>query len=90
MQEPGTAAAPRIASLGHVGIFVEDIDRSIAFYRDLLGLTVTDYDEKAGMCFLSSRPREEHHEFLRAGGGRSRAADGFCSRSAFVVRRSPM
>lgn len=29
---------PRIASLGHVGIFVEDVERSLAFYRDLLGL----------------------------------------------------
>jgi catechol 2,3-dioxygenase-like lactoylglutathione lyase family enzyme len=63
MQESGKNA-PRIERLGHVGIFVEDIDRSIAFYRDVLGLTVTDYDEKAGMCFLSSRPDEEHHEFL--------------------------
>jgi catechol 2,3-dioxygenase-like lactoylglutathione lyase family enzyme len=63
MQESGRTA-PRIERLGHVGIFVEDIDRSIAFYRDVLGLTVTDYDEKAGMCFLSSRPAEEHHEFL--------------------------
>ena len=30
---------PRIASLGHVGIFVDDVDRSLRFYRDLLGLT---------------------------------------------------
>jgi catechol 2,3-dioxygenase-like lactoylglutathione lyase family enzyme len=55
---------PRIASLGHVGIFVEDVQRSLAFYRDLLGLTVTDGDEKNGMYFLSSRPDVEHHEFL--------------------------
>ncbi len=55
---------PRIASLGHVGIFVEDVARSLAFYRDLLGLTLTDADEANGMYFLSSRPDEEHHEFL--------------------------
>jgi catechol 2,3-dioxygenase-like lactoylglutathione lyase family enzyme len=55
---------PRIASLGHVGIFVDDVDRSLRFYRDLLGLTVTDADEHNGMYFLSSRPDEEHHEFL--------------------------
>lgn len=73
MQESQTA--PRIASLGHVGIFVENIDRSIAFYRDLLGLTVTDYDEKAGMCFLSSRPDVEHHEFLLCR-GRTAPRDG--------------
>lgn len=55
---------PRIASLGHVGIYVEDVERSLAFYRDLLGLFVTDADEPNGMYFLSSRPDEEHHEFL--------------------------
>jgi catechol 2,3-dioxygenase-like lactoylglutathione lyase family enzyme len=55
---------PRIASLGHVGIYVEDVDRSLAFYRDLLGLFVTDADERNGMYFLSARPDEEHHEFL--------------------------
>jgi catechol 2,3-dioxygenase-like lactoylglutathione lyase family enzyme len=55
---------PRITSLGHVGIFVEDVDRSLSFYRDLLGLTLTDADERNGMYFFSSRPEREHHEFL--------------------------
>ncbi len=55
---------PRITSLGHVGIFVEDVDRSLSFYRDLLGLTLTDADERNGMYFFSSRPDREHHEFL--------------------------
>ena len=55
---------PRIAGLGHVGIFVDDTERSLAFYRDLLGLTLTDADEENGMYFLSARPDEEHHEFL--------------------------
>jgi catechol 2,3-dioxygenase-like lactoylglutathione lyase family enzyme len=57
-------SSPRIAGLGHVGIFVNDLDRSRAFDRDVLGLTVTDNDEANGMIFLSSRPDEEHHEFL--------------------------
>jgi catechol 2,3-dioxygenase-like lactoylglutathione lyase family enzyme len=55
---------PRIASMGHVGIFVDDVDRSLKFYQELLGLTLTDADEENGMYFLSSRPDEEHHEFL--------------------------
>jgi catechol 2,3-dioxygenase-like lactoylglutathione lyase family enzyme len=58
------STTPRIASLGHVGIFVEDVERSLVFYRDLLGLYVTDADVANGMYFLSSRPDEEHHEFL--------------------------
>jgi catechol 2,3-dioxygenase-like lactoylglutathione lyase family enzyme len=61
---PFMSTPPRIASLGHVGIFVEDVERSLAFYRDLLGLTVTDADVENGLYFLSARPDEEHHEFL--------------------------
>ena len=64
MVSGNVVTSPRIARLGHVGIFVEDVARSLAFYRDLLGLTVTDADETNGMYFLSARPDEEHHEFL--------------------------
>jgi len=60
----GDTAHPAIARLGHVGIFVQDVDRSLRFYRDLLGLTVTDADEQTGMYFFSARPESEHHEFL--------------------------
>jgi catechol 2,3-dioxygenase-like lactoylglutathione lyase family enzyme len=60
--------APKIAKLGHVGIHVTDIDRSRAFYRDVLGLTITDQDMKSGATFFSSRPEEEHHELLIAPG----------------------
>jgi catechol-2,3-dioxygenase len=55
---------PSIARLGHVGLHVTDLPRSVAFYRDILGLTVTDEDAGAGMVFLSARPAEEHHELL--------------------------
>ena len=53
-----------IAKLGHVGIHVRDLDRQKAFYRDVLGLQVTDEDPKLGMVFMSSCPEEEHHELL--------------------------
>jgi glyoxylase I family protein len=36
------------ARFHHVGLQVEDIDRSLAFYRDLLGLRVTDEGEGGG------------------------------------------
>jgi catechol 2,3-dioxygenase-like lactoylglutathione lyase family enzyme len=45
-------------------LHVRDLERSIAFYRDTLGLIVTDHDTKAGLVFLSSRPEDEHHEVL--------------------------
>ena len=55
---------PAIARLGHVGLHVTDLDRAVTFYRDILGLTVTDEDPAAGMVFMSARPAEEHHELL--------------------------
>ena len=53
---------PAIAELGHVGIFVNDLDVSRRFYTEMLGLTVTDEDDRIGVVFLSSRPDFEHHE----------------------------
>ncbi|MER5495184.1 VOC family protein [Streptomyces sp. NPDC002454] len=58
----------KIERLAHVGIHVRDMDRSLAFYRDVLGLSVTDDDSANGMVFLSSRPEVEHHEVLLCGG----------------------
>jgi catechol 2,3-dioxygenase-like lactoylglutathione lyase family enzyme len=57
-----------IAGLGHVGLYVEDLDASVAFYRDVLGLVVTDSDLERGLLFLSSQPEREHHELLLAQG----------------------
>ena len=57
-----------IANLGHVGIHVRDVERAKAFYRDMLGLTVTDEDPERGMVFMSSCPEQEHHELLLLGG----------------------
>jgi len=54
--------------LAHVGIHVEDLDRAVAFYRDILGLQVTDTQPDMGIAFLSSRPDIEHHELFIATG----------------------
>lgn len=58
----------KIARLGHVGIHVDDLERAQRFYRDVLGLTVTDEDPAVGMVFLSARPEEEHHELVLCAG----------------------
>ena len=52
-----------IAELGHFGVFCHDIELCTRFYRDVLGLTVTDEDARLGMRFFSARPQFEHHEF---------------------------
>lgn len=57
-----------ISGLGHVGLYCTDLDRQVAFYRDVLGLTVTDEDRERGIAFLSARPDDEHHELLLLAG----------------------
>lgn len=59
---------PRIDRLGHVGLFVHDIDRSVKFYHELLGLYMTDHDVDHGLYFFSARPDDEHHELLLLAG----------------------
>lgn len=59
---------PTIARLGHVGLHVADLEHSKRFYRDILGLQVTDEEPALGMVFMSARPEVEHHELLLVGG----------------------
>jgi catechol-2,3-dioxygenase len=66
---------PKIERLGHVGIYVRDVNVMLRFYSEVLGLQITDIDEKAGLYFLSSRPDEEHHELLLCA-GRKASEDG--------------
>jgi catechol-2,3-dioxygenase len=68
MHEENAMPAPSIARLGHVGIHAHDIEAEVAFYRDVLGLQVTDEEPAMGMVFLSARPDDEHHELLICGG----------------------
>lgn len=53
-----------IVELGHTGLWVDDLAVMEDFYTRVLGLTVTDRDDDLGIVFLSSRPTEEHHEFV--------------------------
>jgi catechol 2,3-dioxygenase-like lactoylglutathione lyase family enzyme len=55
----------KVTSLGHVGLYVRDIERSKAFYRDVLGLTVSDVNATTGSTFMTAQERsKEHHELL--------------------------
>ena len=55
---------PKVTRLGHTGVYVHDLEKMRAFYTRVLGLTVTDEDLDRGLVFMSSRPDEEHHEFV--------------------------
>ena len=62
---------PRVSSLGHIGLFVNDMAAMRDFYTGTLGMTVTDESgesEDRQMVFLSARPQEEHHEILLLNG----------------------
>ena len=52
---------PKVTGLGHVGLYVKDMDKMADFYKDFLGLTLTD---RAGdrIVFFSANPEAEHHE----------------------------
>ena len=59
---------PKVTSLGHLGFYVKDVERSVAFYRDILGLQVSDRSPR-GSVFMTAQDRlAEHHELLIAPG----------------------
>jgi catechol-2,3-dioxygenase len=58
----------KVSSLGHIGFYVRDIESSVAFYRNVLGLTVSDRSPR-GAVFMTSQDRSvEHHELYLAPG----------------------
>ena len=62
--------------LGHLGVYVLDVDRMVDFYSNVVGLLVTDRGrvgpDKMELVFMSADPTE-HHQFALMEG---RADDG--------------
>jgi catechol 2,3-dioxygenase len=59
----GQAAGPsrlRVRELGHVSLFVRDLEASRRFYRDLLGLTETGTGKGGRIAFFSAGVH--HHD----------------------------
>src|SRR5215211_6407822 len=52
----------RVVGLGHVGIYVRDLERMAAFYRDFMGMQVTKQNWTRGLVFFSSDPAVSDHE----------------------------
>jgi catechol-2,3-dioxygenase len=61
----------RVVGLGHIGLYVRDLERMTAFYRDFLGMKVTKQSPGRAV-FLSSDPQLVDHEIALMTG---RAAD---------------
>ena len=50
----------RVTELGHVSLFVRDLESSVGFYRDLLGLRETGRGKNGRIVFLSAGAH--HHD----------------------------
>ncbi len=51
-----------VKGLGHVGIYVRDLEKMTRFYRDVLGMKITKQNWRAGVVFLSADPARVDHE----------------------------
>ena len=51
-----------VVGLGHVGIYVRDLEKMVAFYRDTLGMRITKQNWRAGIVFFSTDPDRADHE----------------------------
>ncbi len=57
--------------IGHVVMMVENIERALSFYRDVLGFGVSDYySDPFAACFFHVNPR--HHSFAMIETGQSK------------------
>ena len=54
----------KVTGLGHVGIFVNDVQKMVDFYTGVLGMTLTDRGPNDRSVFLSARPNEEQIRVL--------------------------
>jgi catechol 2,3-dioxygenase len=54
METPAPAARLRVRELGHVALFVRDLDATRRFYRDVLGLTETGTGKQGRIVFFSA------------------------------------
>ena len=50
----------RVSELGHVSLFVRDLESSVRFYRDVLGLRETGRGKEGRIVFLSAGAH--HHD----------------------------
>ena len=51
-----------VAHLGHVELFIPDLDASTAFFRNMIGLEISD--EQDGRVFLRAWQDFDHHTLV--------------------------
>ncbi len=65
---PKETVMPKVNGLSHVVLHVHDMDTMVAFYRDVLGLTVHQgHRDPTTLVFLTANPESDDHEiaFIR-------------------------
>jgi len=62
----------KIKGLSHVVLYVNDLDRMVEFYTEVLGLVKYRVNERR-MVFLTSDPEKEDHELALAAGREGQA-----------------
>ncbi|MBT5943715.1 MAG: hypothetical protein HOK11_07860 [Rhodospirillaceae bacterium] len=74
--------------LRHLGLYTNDMDTMLAFYTDVMGLTVTDRgtfgDPPSRIIFMSSDPGE-HHEFVLIDAPGGQDASAFAQQISFLL-----
>ncbi len=60
---PQTDPSVAVKELGHLVLYVRDLRRSVAFYRDVLGWTQVG-DDSTGLPFAAFSAGRTHHELL--------------------------
>lgn len=77
---------PPDAQLTHVGLYVDDLDRMVAFYTTLLGLVVSDRGSFLGrdLAFLT-RKHDEHHQLVFVAGRQTEGPIQLLSQLSFRV-----
>jgi catechol 2,3-dioxygenase-like lactoylglutathione lyase family enzyme len=63
---------PKIRGLSHVVLYVNDLDKMVEFYTDVLGLVKYRVNERR-MVFLTSDPEKEDHELALTTGREGQA-----------------
>ena len=87
MSATQAAGAPPDAQLTHMGIFVSDLDKMVAFYQRVFGMVITDRGSNYrghAVVFLSRNPAE-HHQLVLAQ-GRAPGTETTVQQVSFEVR----
>ena len=57
----------KVTGLSHVVLYVHDLDKMVAFYQEVLGLTIT-HQNPGRMVFMTADPEVEDHQIALAKG----------------------